>query len=698
LSCIQRQLMSAVIKRKDQTCFLAVSIYPGFSILRIIAATNHRRLPHDTYSSKTHLIFGLHFSLMDFLKRYPATIVLLVANTFTFALLYWKVGSFEEPAWTLNLLHQGALFNPLALSAQGYRLVTHMFLHAGVLHLAFNMYALYSVGSVLEQQIGTKKYVIVYFIAGLASALNSLYWSMFTIGVGASGAIFGLFGFSLVVNIFLSRREGLSIRPILINFAVFLGINLLFAKAFNADNAAHMGGLIAGAMLGSTLYVPKLYRSYKAELACIPMLVIIYALLPRYQVSYFDFFQKILSIERAEGRLYSKPYNTDEEFLQAFKNNSLGWDSTLQSLRDIPYLPTALQNDTVKLTHYINLKKEEARFRVTMMENESYIYRDSVDLVQASLREPMALDFPLNMMIEEAMDEEEQTKEPAQQQKLASVRVWYDQQWQELPYGPGSYYRIGTRDSLGRWQGFAQDYYGNNDVQMKGSYEDDLRNGIFIYYSDHKTYESAGRYEKDQRIGKWEAFHKNGRLESEVYYRDRYFLKSLWDSAGVQQVKDGVGKEVKYFANGVVQLEGEYKDGVREGYWFGRHETGDMHFEEHYNHGQLINGRSRNKEGKNFIYDVSAYFPLPVGGYPELRTYLEKATARVRTDTSGTVRVEFRVTPTGLITDIKTKSDLSIELQTRAKEILLNGPRWLPAREYGYIPTDGFAQVEMEFK
>lgn len=635
---------------------------------------------------------------MDFLKRYPATVVLLATNILAFALVYWKLGSFEEPAWTLNLLHQGALFNPLTLGTQAYRLFTHMFLHASVMHLAFNMYALYSVGNVLEQQIGTKKYVAVYFIAGMASALNSLYWSLFTIGVGASGAIFGLFGFSLVLNIFLSRREGLSIRPIVTNFAIFLGINLLFAKAFNADNAAHMGGLAAGALLGATLYIPKIYHSYKAELACIPLLLIIYVLLPRYQVAYFNFFQKILAIENAESSLYRKPNTTDEEFLQAFKNNNLAWDSTLQSLRAIPYLPAALHNDTLKLQQYIHRKKEMTRFRVIMIEKESYIYRDSIEFIQASLQEPVTLDYPLTMMQQVTSVEEGQVEQPTQQQKLESVRVWYDQQWQELPYGPGSYYRIGARDSLGRWQGFVQDYYGNNDVQMKGSYEDDKRDGIFIYYSDHKTYESAGRYEKDQRVGKWESFHKNGRLESEVYYRDRYFLKNLWDSTGMQQVKDGFGKEIKYHANGVVKLEGEYKDGARDDYWYGRHETGDLHFEEYYSQGRLMNGRSKNKKGENFMYDVSTYFPLPVGGYPKLRIYLEEAAAKIKTETSGIVHLEFRVTPAGLLTDIKTESGLSKELQERAKDILLNGPRWIPAHEYGYLPIDGFARVQIEFK
>jgi len=633
---------------------------------------------------------------MDFYRRYPATVVLIFANVLTFALLYWQLGSFTEPAWTLTLLHKGALFNPLALDKEWYRLFTHMFLHANLMHLAFNMYALYSVGSVLERQTGTRKYVAVYFVAGLASALNSLYWSMFTIGVGASGAIFGLFGFSLIVNIFLSRKEGLSITPILTNFALFLGINLLFAKAFNADNAAHLGGLVTGALLGASLYYRYLYRSYRVELSALTLLIVVYFLLPRYQVSYFKFFQKILAVEDAENILYRNPSITDEELLKAFKNNSLAWDSAISSLEAIPNLPEALHNDTLKLSRYIKLKKDETRFRIILIEKESYIYLDSIEIVQQMLRNTISLDYSLNMMHTPVIKEEPEPLMP--QEKLEVVKVWYGKEWQELPYGPGTYYRIGARDSLGRWQGTVQDYYNNNDVQMKGVYSADKQNGIFIYYSDHKTYQSAGRYENDLRVGKWESFHDNGRLEREVYYKGGYFLKSLWDTTGLELVKDGFGKEIRYHANGIVSLEGEYKEGVREGYWYGRHATGDMHFEEFYQNGRLVNGRSKNKEGKKFVYDISSYFPLPEGGYIKLRKYLEKATKETITDGSGSVRLEFRVTLTGLLTDIKIEKGMSNQLDEEAKKILLNGPRWLPAHEYGYVPIDGIARVEVEFK
>ncbi|MEJ0029626.1 MAG: hypothetical protein WDO15_04325 [Bacteroidota bacterium] len=100
---------------------------------------------------------------------------------------------------------------------------------------------------------------------------------------------------------------------------------------------------------------------------------------------------------------------------------------------------------------------------------------------------------------------------------------------------------------------------------MKGSYKDDAKNGIFIYYTEKGGYSAAGVYNNDQRVGKWETFHPNGKMESEVYYRDRYFMKSYWDSTGVQMVMNGAGHEIHRYPNGVVSIEGDYVDGRTRG-------------------------------------------------------------------------------------------------------------------------------------
>jgi TonB family protein len=287
---------------------------------------------------------------------------------------------------------------------------------------------------------------------------------------------------------------------------------------------------------------------------------------------------------------------------------------------------------------------------------------------------------------------------PIDENLPAPVQVWYDENWEEIPSGPGNFYRTGVRDSLGRWQGKVKDFYANGDVQMKGAFQDDRRDGIFIYYSDHHTYEAAGRYREDRRIGKWENYYRNGHLESEEYYQDRYFLKNYWDSTGVQLVKDGFGHVVKRFANGVVREEGSYRDGRQQDLWMGRHPDGQVCFEEYYLNGRLTKGRSRNVDGKYFVYDESSFFPTPAGGWKQLAAYITQAAAKLNARSDGRVRLSFRVTLQGKLTDIKVEKSLSGELDEKAKEILLKGPRWIPAHTHGFQVTDGIAFVNIDFE
>jgi membrane associated rhomboid family serine protease len=631
---------------------------------------------------------------MGFIKRFPATVFLLFSNTLIFIVCYYQAKTFAEPTWTLTLFQMGAEFNPLTLDKEWYRIFTHMFLHGHVMHLAFNMYALFSVGSTLEEEIGTKKFIWIYVLTGVAAALNSLYWNLFTIGVGASGAIFGLFGFSAVLNVFNSHRQGLPVRPILINFGIFLFINLFFAKILHADNAAHIGGLIAGAALAGLSMIQNENHRVNPESLLAPILVLIFFLLPRYQVKYYHFFNQVLAQEDSSKLLFANKNLTDDQFAKGFKKENAGWDSALKSLNDIAYLPKELHLDTFKLRHYIGWRKKENDYRITMVERESYIYMDSIDYVDSQIVQYLSLDhLPPRLHPSTAISVQQSSDEKPQE----PVQVWYNENWEELPSSPGKFYRIGVRDSLQRWQGKVKDFYANGDVQMKGGYHNNKRDGIFIYYSNHHSYESAGRYREDRRIGKWENYYGNGQLESEEYYRDGYFLKNYWDSTGVQQVKDGFGRLVKKYNNGVIAEEGNYRNGRRQDLWIGRHLNGQLYFEEYYINGRLTKGRSQNQQGKNFVYDESSFFPTPEVGRNKMETYLRAEAMKVHTKEEGRVRLSFRVTANSVITDINVEKSLTKELDARAKEILIKGPRWLPAHDHGFIATDGIGYVAIDF-
>jgi rhomboid protease GluP len=137
-----------------------------------------------------------------------------------------------------------------------WRLVTCMFLHSGIIHLAMNMYALYFVGSLLEPALGRSRLLIAYFSTGiLASAASSVFHAnSYSIGVGASGAIFGLFGvlFALLTTKFFMEEIRQSLTK---SIATTIGLNVVYGFQGGIDLAAHIGGLLSGLLVGYCLYL-----------------------------------------------------------------------------------------------------------------------------------------------------------------------------------------------------------------------------------------------------------------------------------------------------------------------------------------------------------------------------------------------------------------------------------------------------------
>jgi membrane associated rhomboid family serine protease len=136
---------------------------------------------------------------------------------------------------------------------QYYRLVTSMFLHASFLHIAFNMWALWIVGRELEAVLGRTRYLTLYLLSGLGgSALAYLLAPANTVTVGASGAIFGLFGAMAVIG----YRMKVDIRGIALVIGINLGITFTFSSVISWQ--AHVGGLVTGAAIAAAYaYAPR---------------------------------------------------------------------------------------------------------------------------------------------------------------------------------------------------------------------------------------------------------------------------------------------------------------------------------------------------------------------------------------------------------------------------------------------------------
>ncbi|MEU3994632.1 rhomboid family intramembrane serine protease [Streptomyces fungicidicus] len=163
-----------------------------------------------------------------------------------------------------------APFLPTQGVAEGewYRLFTSMFTHQEIWHIAFNMLSLWWLGGPLEQALGRARYLTLYLISGLAGgALTYLLASGTTASLGASGAIFGLFGATAV----LMRRLKYDMRPVI----ALLVINLIFTFGWsNIAWQAHIGGLVAGVVIGyAMVHAPRERRALVQYGTCALVLV-----------------------------------------------------------------------------------------------------------------------------------------------------------------------------------------------------------------------------------------------------------------------------------------------------------------------------------------------------------------------------------------------------------------------------------------
>jgi membrane associated rhomboid family serine protease len=173
----------------------------------------------------------------------PVTLTLLVAFVAMFALAT-VTGDLDSP-----ILNDGAQINELVRAGQWWRVLTATMLHASLAHLFFNGYALYVLGVQLERGVGSAPFAALYVASGLAGGIAFLLTSPDQVAVGASGAIFGLFGAWLAAS--WVNRDTPQGRAGVSQLGLLLLINLalpLFVP--NIAWQAHVGGLLAGVLIG----------------------------------------------------------------------------------------------------------------------------------------------------------------------------------------------------------------------------------------------------------------------------------------------------------------------------------------------------------------------------------------------------------------------------------------------------------------
>lgn len=213
----------------------------------MFTADRPRPLNYDTFAN---LLFSR-------VRRADVTLALVIINAIIFALLVAMSRNAMQIPSDL-LIRAGGNFAPLVQKGEPWRLFSALFLHGGLLHVGLNMFALYQAGQVVERLFGRLGFLVIYVGAGLLGNLASLWWKQGSVSVGASGAIFGVYG-ALLAYLLLQRgsvpgevfREMRSGTLGFIAYSLFAGFSLP-----GIDNAAHLGGLAGGIILGLAFAEP----------------------------------------------------------------------------------------------------------------------------------------------------------------------------------------------------------------------------------------------------------------------------------------------------------------------------------------------------------------------------------------------------------------------------------------------------------
>jgi membrane associated rhomboid family serine protease len=187
----------------------------------------------------------------------PATIALIAINVAVFLAEVAGGGGGLTPRGS-SLIFNFGLFGPSVAEGEWYRLATSGFLHANLFHIGFNMFALYFLGRILEPGIGTPRFIVVYFVSLFAGSFGAILFSPDSLTIGASGAIFGIFGATFVI----ARHRG--IAGLASSVGIILVLNLVFTLGRpEISIGGHLGGLVGGVLCALLIVAGE--RGYLGE-------------------------------------------------------------------------------------------------------------------------------------------------------------------------------------------------------------------------------------------------------------------------------------------------------------------------------------------------------------------------------------------------------------------------------------------------
>jgi rhomboid protease GluP len=305
----------------------------------------------DTLKPDIRPKFSFSGGYLSFFKPsagFFVTPILIDLNILIFLVMLCTGVSFFEPS-AISMLRWGANATVATPNGQWWRLITNCFIHFGFIHLLMNMYALVFVGLFLEPFLGKAKFITAYLLTGIIASLASLWWHDHTVSAGASGAIFGMYGvfLSLLSTNFIERgmRKGL-----LINIGIFVVYNLIYGGFKGGiDNAAHIGGLISGLLMGYA-FMPSLRHPDNARRQWITPVFISIVVISIATIAYlnlsksdrFVYAKRIAGFNQIEDSaltaLKDADYKPDDTLLEGLQQGLVYWNKGISLVKELDHL------------------------------------------------------------------------------------------------------------------------------------------------------------------------------------------------------------------------------------------------------------------------------------------------------------------------------------------------------------------------
>lgn len=299
-------------------------------------------------------------------KKFFFTPIIIYINVCVFILMILSGVNLFAPS-SQSLIDWGANFKPATLGGEWWRLITCCFLHIGILHLLLNMYALIYIGMLLEPLLGRIRFIVAYLLTGIVSSTASLWWNDSTVSAGASGAIFGMYGLFLALLTSKIIHEETR-KSLLASIGLFVFISLTNGLKGGIDNAAHIGGLISGLLIGYA-FIPSIKNDSVSlrnkiligiSIASIALCSFVYHSLPNDLGTYDAKIKEFAKLEQLALEVFRLPEDaTAQEMLSAIQNPGLtSWKKIELLLQDIDKLdiPNHLKEQNEKLKKYCELR------------------------------------------------------------------------------------------------------------------------------------------------------------------------------------------------------------------------------------------------------------------------------------------------------------------------------------------------------